>query len=379
MTDRDSFHFDPESPAWLSTLLHTTPAMIAYIDGDETYRFANLPYCSRFGLMPEDVTGRHIQDVLGGDAYQAAKAPIQSALSGKPAAFHKKIILPVLGARHMHARLAPVTPPGHAGVNGLVAVVTDITEQKNAEQALQQANGELSRLNAQKTEFLALLAHELRNPLAAVTQSVNILSCRGKVEEKVVDNCIATLSRQTHTLDRLVEDLLDITRINKGLIRLRMGAVDLCALADRAAESVLPQALDKHQRLDVQLPSRTAWVEGDDVRLHQVIVNLLVNAVKYTDDGGRISLSLERTGGQCVLKIADTGIGLSPAALERIFEPFTQEQSDTHKNFGGLGIGLTLVKRLVELHHGTIGAYSKGPGQGAEFVVTLPAGEPPTE
>jgi PAS domain S-box-containing protein len=247
---------------------------------------------------------------------------------------------------------------------GALDMFTDVTERKHAEQALQDAD-------RRKDEFLAMLAHELRNPLAPVRNALQIMKMEGVTPENVQE-ARAMMERQVHHLVRLVDDLLDVSRIQRNRIELRNEALDLATVFARAVEIARP-ALDAHaQQLCVSLPTPPIRLEGDPVRLAQVIGNLLLNAAKFSDKPGSVALSAEWEADQAVIRVRDTGIGMEPELLPRIFDLFTQGDRSLARSRGGLGIGLTLVKRLVEMHGGTVHASSPGPGQGSEFTVRLP-------
>jgi PAS domain S-box-containing protein len=225
-----------------------------------------------------------------------------------------------------------------------------------------------------KEEFLATLAHELRNPLAAIRDWTQLLQPGPDLEETTIE-VREVIARQAGIMARLVDDLLDAARMCRGAIALRTERVDAAALAARAAADLRPLIESRGQQLEVSLPDGPAWIEGDPTRLGQVVTNLLTNAAKYTDPGGRIDLiaTHDHEAGALILRVRDTGVGLAPEALTRVFELFAQAAPARDRARGGLGIGLALVKTLVELHGGTVAADSPGPGRGSEFVVRLPA------
>ncbi|HEV3263145.1 MAG TPA: response regulator [Gemmataceae bacterium] len=226
--------------------------------------------------------------------------------------------------------------------------------------------------NHRKDEFLAMLAHELRNPLAPMFNALHILRqphCTPEGAEAARD----VLDRQVRQMTRLVDDLLDVSRITSGKIQLRKEAVELAAVVGRVVESTRPLVEGRGHRLDMELPPEPIRLEADPTRLEQVLANLVNNAAKYTEPGGRISLHAKRHGDDVILRVRDNGIGIPPELLPRIFEPFMQADRALDRSHGGLGLGLTLVQRLVELHGGSVQAHSAGSGQGSEFVVRLPA------
>jgi len=222
-----------------------------------------------------------------------------------------------------------------------------------------------------KDEFLATLAHELRNPLAPIRNSLQILKMP-RLDAATVERSREMMERQVHQLVRMVDDLLDVSRVMRGKIELRKERVELATVVARAVETAQPLIEAQGHELTVHLPPDSLALDADPVRLAQVIGNLLTNAAKYTEANGRIRLTGQREGGEAVLRLRDTGIGISPDMLPHIFELFVQVDQSSTKAQGGLGIGLTLVKNLVEMHKGTVQAHSAGLGKGCEFVVRLP-------
>ena len=225
------------------------------------------------------------------------------------------------------------------------------------------ARGEPER----KDEFLAMLAHELRNPLAPMVTGLELIKCYD-IQHDGLDRVRESMERQVRHLIRLVDDLLDVSRISRGKIELRLEPVELGRVLDQAVESAEPLLDERHHQLVVEQCDEDLVLNGDPVRLTQVLANLLHNAARYTDPGGRIEVSCGRDARHAVLRVADNGRGIAPQFLDRIFDIFVQERDGG----GGLGLGLTLVQRLVQLHGGTVRAYSEGPGRGSEFVVRLP-------
>jgi signal transduction histidine kinase len=226
-----------------------------------------------------------------------------------------------------------------------------------------------------KDEYLAVLAHELRTPLSTISNALHILGQLDLADERAFRQ-ITTASRQTATLSRIVEDLLDISRIARGKLELRAGPIELCKVATNAAQAVGPMIDSRRHVLEVSLPSRPAWVEADPVRLEQVVTNLLTNAARYTEAGGRIWLTVTAEEGAAVIRVRDTGVGIPEEQLRDVFELFTQVGPPSSRSQVGLGIGLALAKRIVELHGGSIAAASDGPGRGSEFTVRLPLAHP---
>lgn len=234
---------------------------------------------------------------------------------------------------------------------------------------------ELRQANERKTQFLAMLAHEMRTPLSAVNSAAYILQ-EIQVEGRAVKQ-LETIQRQTANLARLVEDLMDVSRISQGRIELRRELVDLCTLAVQAVQAVQPFIDARGQEITCTIPSGPLAVDADPVRLNQIIVNLLNNAAKYTEPGGRIWLTVEPREEQVTLRIRDSGVGIDPSVLPKLFDLFAQVEPSEAKSHGGLGIGLFLVKRLVDLHGGQIDVRSEGVGAGTEFSVHLPTSGSP--
>jgi PAS domain S-box-containing protein len=232
----------------------------------------------------------------------------------------------------------------------------------------------LKEADRRKDEFLATLAHELRNPLAPIRNSLHILRLAG-AEGAVAEPVREMLERQVNHMVRLVDDLLEVARITQGQIELRAQPIELAAVVRSAVETSRPLLEAARHQLAISLPTEPLVLQADPVRLAQVLSNLLNNAAKYTDDGGQIQLSVRREANDAVICVRDNGIGIPPAMLPKVFEPFTQINRTYGRAQGGLGIGLTLVRSLVEMHGGSVKAQSAGPGQGSEFIVRLPLAE----
>jgi CheY-like chemotaxis protein len=220
-----------------------------------------------------------------------------------------------------------------------------------------------------------MLAHELRNPLAPIRNALHIMK-QPAGNEALIGQFREMAERQVQHMARLLDDLLDVSRVSRGKIELRKESVDMAAVLHRTVEGVRPLLEERGHQFTVSLPSEPLRVEGDPTRLEQVLTNLLNNAAKYTDPGGRIWLLASREGDEIVLQVRDTGIGIAPDMLPRIFDLFVQADRRLDRSQGGVGIGLTLVRKLVELHGGSVEAYSAGPGRGSAFVVRLSASAP---
>ncbi|MFD2574368.1 ATP-binding protein [Spirosoma soli] len=260
----------------------------------------------------------------------------------------------------------PLREPGGT-IIGLVKVMRDLTQQKQAEEALQESD-------RRKDEFLAMLSHELRNPLATLHNTLLLLELTGGQDESLpLPSAIQLMSREVRHMTQMVDDLLDVSRISRGKITLHMQRIDLGVLVDQAVQTVQYLYESSNRRVTVDLPPSPLYVRGDPTRLHQVLVNLLTNGAKYTREGGRVWVSLQPVDQEVQLRVRDNGIGIAPDQVGAIFDLFFQVNNSLDRPQGGLGLGLTVVNRLVEQHGGWIEAHSEGLGRGSEFVVHLPA------
>ena len=257
----------------------------------------------------------------------------------------------------------------YEGEPAVLSVSVDITERKQLESQREARREEAESLTRAKDEFLAVLSHELRNPLGAITNALAVLDRLATSQE--LRNVVGIVGRQTTRLTRLVDDLLDVARVTSGKIALRLDAVDLHELAERCARGFRDAGRARDHQLGVQ--GHPVIVQGDVARLEQVVNNLLDNALKYTASGGEIELTTERVGSDAILRVRDTGEGIRSELGARVFDLFVQEPQALDRSRGGLGLGLALVKQLVELHGGSVSMTSGGRGHGSEFVVCLPA------
>ena len=282
-----------------------------------------------------------------------------------------------LGERWYRVAANPVES-AQGRVTGAVRILTDITPRRELEDALRQRAADLAEADRRKDEFLAMLAHELRNPLAAIVNALHLAQA-SRPEEKE-SKALAVMVRQSQHMARMVDDLLDVSRFNRGHIELRQARVDLRQVVRHSVEARRRAVEDKRLHLEVSLPaaSEGLWLEGDATRLEQVVSNLLDNATKYNVPGGHIfvgvTVEADAKGRQAVLRVRDSGIGMSPQLMSRVFELFVQGEQQLDRSRGGLGIGLTLVRRLVQLHGGTVSVFSEGEGRGSELTVYLPLG-----
>ena len=249
-------------------------------------------------------------------------------------------------------------------------VTADITARRRLEQTLRDQAEELRLADRRKDQFLAQLSHELRNPLAAAHGALQMLRLRTG-DPGAIERAAGVLQRQLEQISRLVDDLLEVARIAEGKLQFDLRTIDLAALMRDTAEAARPRLADRRQSLRVECPS-PVMVRGDELRLTQVFANLLTNASKYTPSGGHVCVSVETVDGQAVAHVRDDGIGIPEEMLTKIFDLFVQVDAHRDHQQGGMGLGLTLVERLVRAHGGTVGVHSEGAGKGSEFVVRLP-------
>ncbi|HYH44950.1 MAG TPA: ATP-binding protein, partial [Thermoanaerobaculia bacterium] len=259
---------------------------------------------------------------------------------------------------------------------GVVLVFHDISERRGLEREITERAERLAESDRRKDEFLSMLSHELRNPLVPIRNALHLLEVPEATPE-VKENARLVLRRQLDHLVHLVDDLLDVSRITHGKIQLSRRKLDLVELTVGVADSLAAAFSRRNLVLAVDRDPSPLCVDADPIRLEQVVSNLLHNAIKFTQPGGRVRISARREGGEAVIRVRDTGVGMAPSLLRSIFEPFVQADQSLDRTDGGLGIGLTLVRNLVELHGGTVAAASEGPGRGSEITVRLPLADEP--
>lgn len=306
--------------------------------------------------------GFHIE--VDGRTLESSEMPMQlAARTGKPVHHFEHDIVHGDGRRRtMWANVAPLFDE-HGNVRGIVGAYVDVTSLRAAERALREAD-------QRKNEFLATLAHELRNPLAPIRNSIALLQLKGPPDRELAD-ARAVIDRQVRQMSRLLDDLLDVNRLDRNKLALRKEPVTVRSVIDRALETARPGIESRNHRVTIDAPDDIV-IDGDPLRLAQVFANLLNNAAKYSDDGGRIWIRAEREDGFVAVSVKDSGVGISTAAMPRLFRMFAQAPDSLERAEGGAGIGLSLAKGLVELHGGAISAESEGIGKGSVFTVRLP-------
>jgi PAS domain S-box-containing protein len=360
-----------------NTIANRAAEALFLMDVDGRVTFMN-PAAERvFGWREEDLRGQTLHEAVRPDHRNGRPCPMpgcpqggasvaQMTLHNHEDVFHRRDGSPVA----VYCSSAPVR--SNRRFTGTVLVVTDITELKELEKELRRRAAELAEADQRKDEFLAMLAHELRNPLAPIRNAVQVLRLVGAGDGQA-DWARDVIDRQVQHLTRLVDDLLDVSRITRGKIQLQKAPIALAAVVGRAVETIRPLMDGRRHALTTALPTEPLWVHGDMTRLAQILGNLLTNAAKYTPDGGLICLAAERAGAEAIVRVKDNGAGIGLDLLPRVFDLFAQGDQSLDRSEGGLGIGLALVRSLVQLHGGRVEAHSDGPGRGSEFIVFLPA------
>ena len=311
-----------------------------------------------------------LQEVIGGSVTRYFEGPARRALDSLLAAG--------CGKRRTHLRtgtgltidvLLSLTSTVTDEVDRRNLIVTDLTELADAQVGLERAQQQ----SHAKDEFMAMLAHELRNPLSAISAALQVLQgCAGN--ERAAERARTIIGRQTRNLSRLVDDLLEVARVITGKVALTGAPLELTDAVQRCVAQLETRA--EGRRIEFNAAGGPYWIHGDPVRIEQIVTNVLSNAVKYTAASGMIRVMLTAQGPDIVLQVADDGLGIAPELLPQIFEPFVQGERTLDRSQGGLGVGLTLVRRLVELHRGSVQALSDGPGHGSTFTIRLPQAAP---
>ena len=360
----------------LHSLFMQAPTPVVILKGPQhVIELANPLSCRVWGRTEEDLLGRPLVEALPELADQPFKTLLDDVFRTGISQVGKET--PARLDRRGDGTLYTVyfnfvyTPLKDVDgtIEGILVLAFDVTDEVTARNEMSHLRANAEAANRTKDEFLAMLGHELRNPLAPILTALQLMTLRGDgsaVKERTV------IDRQVRHLVRLVDDLLDVSRIARGKIDLRRQIVEIGDVVAAAVETTSPLLEGRHHHLAVDVPRVGLLVSGDVTRLTQVVVNVLSNAAKYTEPGGRLTVAGHQSGSQVELRITDSGVGISTDMLPRVFELFTQERQTLDRAQGGLGLGLTIAKSLVELHDGTIQAHSDGHGKGSEFVMRFP-------
>jgi PAS domain S-box-containing protein len=350
----------------------------------------------------EEHTGKRAADVIGKNLLELFpelrerrldrhyKWALEGQVSVLSQALHRYLVgMPAVSGEHDHNQMQQavrISPLSHEGVViGTLTVIEDVTERVSREAELQNqieersrllsseklARNEAERANRLKDEFLATVSHELRNPLNAILGWAHMLRL-GKLTEANAERAVETIYRNAQSQAQLVADLLDVSRIISGKLRLNVRPVDLIYIINAAIDSIRPAADAKSIRLQTMLDPAAGPISGDADRLQQIVWNLLTNAVKFTPKGGRIQVKVQRVDAHVELVVSDSGVGINKEFLPHVFDRFRQADASTTRIHGGLGLGLSIVHQLVDLHGGSVSVHSEGEGKGATFTITLP-------
>jgi PAS domain S-box-containing protein len=350
---------------YAESIVTTVREPLLVLDSRLHVRSANLAFYETFRVTPPETEGRFLYDLGDGQwDIPALRTQLEDVLPRKLSFedFEVDHDFEHIGPKTMLLNARCFPPDGHFEL--ILLAIEDVTDRRRAERAVEEAE-------RRKDEFIAILAHELRNPLSAISMATHLLQDPDTEEERTW--ALGIVGHQVRNLDRLIEDLLDVSRISQGKIHLREEAVDLAGVIDRAVAAVAALVKERGHELIVSFPGEPMMVKGDPTRLEQVFGNLLTNAAKYTEKGGRIAITAGVEGGEILVRVRDTGEGIAAEMLPGLFEMFSQVETSNRLSRGGLGIGLSLVRNLVELHGGSVQAASEGVGLGSEFRVRLPA------
>ena len=372
-----------EQREWLQVTLHSIGDAVIATDTQGRVTFLNPVAEALTGWTQRDAAGEpleHVFQIINEYTRQTVENPVTKVLREGVIvglANHTLLVARDATERPIDDSAAPIRD-GDGNVLGVVLVFHDVSERRQIERELQERTDRLAESDRRKDEFLALLGHELRNPLSPLRNGLDVLELHDEHDVELTRQIHSMMGRQVNQLVHLVDDLLDVSRVSRGLLKLRPQRVELSEIATRAVETMRPAIDERRHELQIELPDQQVWLMADPVRLEQILCNLLANAVRYTEHGGKIRLRAERDGSWACLRVADNGIGIRPDMLSRIFELFTQADRVANSVHEGLGLGLTLVKSLADLHGGKVEVRSDGLGKGSEFLVCLPALGPET-
>lgn len=364
-----------EREEWLSTVLKSIGDGVIISDSSDRVSFLNPVAETLTQWQQSEALGKSTAEVVN-IINELTRSPIASPLT---TAFQENsiietpsetILIAKNGAEIPIDNLAAPIKDEKGNSTGAVLIFRDIIERKKSQEALKQQAEELARVNRLKDEFLAIVSHELRTPLNAILGWAQLLN-KKKVNEAILLQALATIERNAKAQLTIVEDILDASQIVRGNLSLNVRPVDLLAIVNCALEDMRPTIEVKNIQIELTVED-TGQILGDGDRLRQVVSNLLFNALKFTPSGGQVQFRLRSTDNYAQLQVSDTGIGISPDFLPYVFDRFRQEDSSTTRRQGGLGLGLAIARHVIELHGGTIWAFSMGQGKGATFTFQLP-------
>ncbi|MES2912308.1 MAG: PAS domain-containing protein, partial [Pseudomonadota bacterium] len=368
--ERDSLVAESERQRRIyETALNSTPDFVYVFDTDHRALYANDALLKTWGVS--DVRGKKWMD-LGYEQWHADMhdRELDTVITTR-APIRGEIPFTGTGGTRMYDYIFAPVFDEHGEVVAVAGTTRDITDRQAAEQSIQEQATRLAASDRAKDDFLATLSHELRNPLAPLRNSIALLR-RGGLDGDRLAKIHGIMERQVNHMVRLVDDLLEVSRISRGVLLLRTEQIEMAAVVKTAVETSNPLIQSAGHKLVLDIQAEPLWVEGDPVRLAQVLSNLLNNAASYTDGGGTITVKAGREGDKVCVSVKDTGIGIEPGAISHMFEMFSRGNRDSARNQGGLGIGLALARRLTEMHQGTLEAQSEGLGKGAQFTICLP-------
>ena len=365
--------------AELELVINQTPFMLTRCSRDLRYQFVSRAYAEMLGRQPAELVGRPMVEIMGEEGLDTIRPHVETVLQGTRVEYEMDIPFQGVGVRSLRVVSTPeIDENGH--VHGWIGSILDVSERKRAEadrarflESEQRAREEAEAANRLKDEFLATISHELRTPLNAILGWASMLERRETLDAGAAKG-LQSIHRNTRTLAQLVDDVLDVSRIISGKMRLETAPMDLGDVIDAAVEAVIPAANAKDISIHVAVDPAARAITADATRLQQVAWNLLSNAVKFTPPRGRVDVSADLRNREIELRVADTGVGIDPAFLPFVFDRFRQADASTTRTHSGLGLGLAIVRHLTELHGGTVHAESAGRNAGAQFVVRLPAG-----
>ena len=337
------------------------PVLICYVGADQVFQFANAQYAAWFNRPTTEIVGRHVREVLGEEYYSKVSANIGRALAGQRVGHSSVMSLGSL-PRNLSVHYVPDFAPDGT-VRGFFGLIEDVTERVRSDEAL--------RANArQRDQFLAMLAHELRNPLQNIRFATDLLR-NHDADLAMVRRNVNVVHKHTAALTRLVDELLDITRITHGTISLRKQPISINFVLRAALDSVRPTFSAKGQAISENPYREMLIVDADPLRLSQAIGNVLTNSAQYSPPGSAVTVTTERGQDEVIVRISDEGEGIAPEDLPHVFDLFMRTNHGFRANDSGVGIGLTIAKKLIELHGGRISAHSEGVGKGSSFELRL--------